>query len=168
MHYLQTVAHGFFYPLARSMDFLGDNGFAFLTLGIALVIKTNTRECGIAVLLAIIIGALVTNVWIKPLVARPRPYAIGDEDYTNWWTAAGCMTESDMSFPSGHTTVTMTTVTVLFWMGDKCFSWLYFFPALIMGFTRCYLMIHYPSDVAGALIVGFLTGSLAAYLGFLM
>lgn len=55
---------------------------------------------------AIVIGTLVTNVIAKPAVLRIRPYnTLQDVDF--YWKAyigAGALSESDYSFPSGHTT----------------------------------------------------------------
>ena len=62
-------------PLARLMALLGKGGAALILLGLALLCRKRTRRYGAGILLALALGALCTNVLLKPLVARPRPYA---------------------------------------------------------------------------------------------
>ena len=67
-----------------------------------------------------------------------------------------------MSFPSGHTTAAFSTMTALFLMGNKKYSWTAFIFAFLMGLARIYLVVHYPSDVLGGIIVGVVAGCLGA------
>jgi undecaprenyl-diphosphatase len=64
--------------------------------------------------------------------------------------------ESDRSFLSGHTTAAFEIATVLFLSLRKKYSWVFLVMAFLIGCTRIYLMVHYPSDVLGGIIVGFL------------
>ena len=49
----------------------------------------------------------------------------------------------------------------LFLLGNKRVSWLALVFAFLMGLSRIYLVVHYPSDVLGGLIVGTVAGILA-------
>ena len=66
-----------------------------------------------------------------------------------------------MSFPSGHTTAAFASMVPLFLMGRKRVSWLALVFAFMMGVSRIYLVVHYPSDVLGGLLVGTVAGILA-------
>ena len=161
MHDLCLSAGRFFTPLFKVITFLGNGGWAFLVLGAILLLFKKTRKIGLCVLLAIGCGALITNVTLKNLVARERPYIASDE-YFNFWQLAKGAVESEKSFPSGHATVTMASMMAVFLTANKKWSWVGLFFALIMGITRLYFIVHYFTDV----FVGLLVGALAGVIGY--
>lgn len=152
---------GFFNVFFNAITSLGNDGIFLIVLSVILLLFRKTRKAGAAMLGAIIIGALFTNTTIKPIIARPRPYIDETSIIHQWWINAGSHIESEFSFPSGHTTSAMAAMTGLFFIGNKKYSWTAFFFAILMGMSRIYLCVHYPSDVAGGLIVGFVAGFLA-------
>lgn len=148
------------------ITFFADAGWAFLALGILLSCFKKTRRLGFATLLGVVIGAIFTNLTIKIWVARPRPYADAASDFYAWWQTVGAHTESDLSFPSGHSTASCAAMTGLFFALGRRKSWrgwLFLVPLLI-GFSRIYLMVHYTTDVIAGLCVGFFSGFLASVL----
>ena len=161
----QSPADVVLWPLSKLLALLGKWGVAPILLGVGLLCKRRTRRCGIGVLLALAFGALCTNVILKPLVARPRPYdQVGSELY-QWWVEAGGSTESDLSFPSGHVTAAMAAMTAIFFLGGSARqTWPVFLFAGAMAFSRMYLMVHYPTDVLAGLLVGLGAGILATWL----
>ena len=58
------------------MTHLGDGGVFWILLGIILLFSKKTRPAGVAALLALLVGALITNVCLKNFVARIRPYEV--------------------------------------------------------------------------------------------
>ena len=74
IHQLYVAAGWFFTPFLSFISLLGKGGIFLILLSIALMLFRKTRRYGTTMLLALAIGALVTNVCFKPLVARPRPY----------------------------------------------------------------------------------------------
>ena len=161
IHEFAVATGGFFTPLMYFVSIFAWKGLGMVLLGAALLFPRRTRRVGVCILLAVLLGALVTNLLLKPTVARARPYA-GAGQITDWWIFAGGARESDLSFPSGHTTATAAAMVALF----LSFKRRYAFPALIfallMGFSRMYLMVHYPTDV----LAGLLIGALAAVAAF--
>lgn len=151
-------------PLAVLFAWLGKGGIALILLGLVLLALRPTRKLGLGVLLALAIGALCTNVLLKPLVQRPRPYADEGRILYQWWLEAGAHLESDASFPSGHSTAAAAAMTALFFLGDRRKTWPCLLFALAMGLSRLYLAVHYPTDVLAGLAVGFAAGALAAAL----
>ncbi len=141
---------------------LGDDGIFLILLSLVLLVFKKTRKVGAAMLGGIVIGALFTNIIIKPIVERPRPYNSEIEIFREWWQAVFGHEESEFSFPSGHTTSAMAVMTGLFFTTNKKVSWTAFLFAIVMGITRIYICVHYPSDVVGGLIVGFIAGLLSA------
>lgn len=135
---------------------LGDMGLLWLVLSAVLLCFRKTRRAGAAALLAMALGLLVTNVGLKPLVGRPRPYE----------TVLGALPlylEPDpLSFPSGHTCAAFAAATAWFrglekrWMGMLGLG-----LAALMGFSRLFVGVHYLSDVLTGMVIGVLCGLIA-------
>ncbi len=163
-HNLAVWADWFFTPFFKFITLFGEEGIACIIFGILLLFFKKTRKAGVCVLAAIIIGWLIVNISVKPLVARPRPYMSGVEDYYNWWLAAGGPEMSEFSFPSGHTNVVVCTLMAFCLASGK--KWI--LPSalfcVLMGMSRIYLMVHYPTDVIG----GMITGAVGGLLGWLI
>ena len=60
-------------PIVSIYTKLGDAGILFIALSLAMLLYKPTRKAGALALCAMILGLLVTNVTIKPLVERARP-----------------------------------------------------------------------------------------------
>jgi hypothetical protein len=100
---------------------------------------------------------------------RIRPYNTlqSNSDYMSWYQFAGSLSESDYSFPSGHTTGAFEIATALFlcFKSDKKKgAWIFPVVALCTAGSRVYLMVHYATDVIG----GFVVGTIAGILGYLI
>jgi undecaprenyl-diphosphatase len=170
-HFFGTMQNTFLTYVAKFFTTFGDEGFVipFAVLGIVLCFFKKTRKFGFSIIFAIAIGTIVTNVVVKPMALRIRPYNTlqGNADYWSWYVGAGALSESDYSFPSGHTTAAFELATALF----LCFKSekkkiAYLFPviALCTAGSRVYLMVHYASDVLGGMIVGIIAGVVAYFL----
>ena len=174
--WLDTVCHGFDYAilsaihafalaagdvmafLMRAITMLADHGYGMIALGLVLFCFKRTRKLGLAALFGIAVGALITNVTIKPLVERIRPYKHPEYE-AMWRELLWSLEESEKSFPSGHTTSAMAAMLGIFLASNnkKRFWPVLIFPFL-MGFTRLYFVVHYPTDVLGGLVAGALGG----------
>ena len=163
-HFFGSMQCTFLTYVAKFFTTFGDEGFIIplVVLGIVLCFFKKTRKFGFSLIFAVVIGTLVTNIVVKPMALRIRPYNTlqGNSDYWNWYIGAGALSESDYSFPSGHTTGAFEVATALF----LCFKSekkkiAYIFPAITMG-SRVYLMVHYASDVLAGLVVGIVAGIL--------
>lgn len=168
---LGSIQNGFLTNVAKAFTTFGDENFIIpvVIFSIALCFFKRTRKYGFTILFAIIIGTVITNVIMKPMVLRIRPYNTlqGNIDYWAWYVGAGALSEADYSFPSGHTTGAFEIATAAFlcFRSDKKkIAWL--FPILAAGtmISRVYLMVHYPSDVIGGMIVGILSAVLGYFL----
>lgn len=164
VHRLYDVGGGFFSPFFEFISLLGKDGIFLVLLSLALMLFRPTRRFGTAMLFGVAIGALFTNLFLKIVIARPRPYADENSLFYQLWLMMGQHMESDKSFPSGHTTAAFSTMTALFFTGNKRYSWTAFIFAILMGISRIYLVVHFPSDVLGGIIVGFIAGCIGAFL----
>ena len=149
VHRLYEAAGGFCSPFFEFISLLGKDGIFLVLLSLALILFRPTRRFGAAMLLGIAIGALFTNLFLKVVIARPRPYADENSVFYQLWLIMGQHVESDKSFPSGHTTAAFSTMTALFFTGNKRYSWTAFIFAILMGISRIYLVVHFPSDLLG-------------------
>lgn len=163
MHNLAKSAGDFLTPFFKIVSFLGEGGVFFIIASIIFLLFKNTRKLGLTILLSLGVGALFTNVIIKNLVARPRPFN-ANEQYREFWLFVSGKEQSEFSFPSGHATATMASMTALFLSCNKKWSWIGFIFAIIMAISRVYLILHYATDVIGGLVVGALAGVIAYYI----
>lgn len=154
-------------PVVNLVTHLGDTEFAIpmILLGLILSLFKKTRKVGITLFCAIIIGTLFTNVVLKNVCGRARPYVTlsGDADFMSWYTRAGANIESDNSFPSGHTTCAFEIgFALLFTVRSKKIRWIFPVYSVVILCTRLYLMVHYCTDVCMGVVVG-ICAALIAY-----
>ena len=164
IHKLHECARDWTQPLAEFVSLLGKGGIALIILSLILLTCRPTRRYGTAMCLGLAIGAIAVNLWLKVVIARPRPYADPQSIFYPIWLAHGSHIESDFSFPSGHTNAAFAAMVPVFWLGNKRWSWLALVFAVLMGISRIHLMVHYPSDV----LCGAITGTIAGIIGTLI
>lgn len=169
IHNFTLSTGGFFTLLLEIITFFANDGLGMIFLGLVLCCFAKSRRVGMTVLFSVACGALITNVALKNIVVRPRPYADITRDIHQWWVyitehSFFKFTVSDHSFPSGHTTATVAAMSAVFLTTDKKKSWPVFIFAALMGFSRMYLMVHYPTDV----LAGLLAGALGAVGGYFL
>ena len=126
---------------------LGNAGLLWIVLSLAMLCWRPTRKAGALALTAMVFGLLITNITIKPLVERARPWLD--------WPIVPLVVENDPhSFPSGHTCSAFAAG--LSWARALPRRWMRTLAvvlAVCMGLSRLYVGVHYPTDVlAGALI----------------
>ena len=148
--------------VANFITFFGGSEFVMpmAVLGLVLSFFKRTRKFGMAVLFAVLVGTLLTNVIFKPMFDRPRPYVYYAENplFMSWYEFAGAHVESDKSFPSGHTTAAFEIGVALFLVLNKKYSWIFPVFSVLVGLSRIYLMVHYVTDVLGGVVIGTFAG----------
>lgn len=162
MHTLETSAGTVLTPLAKFITLIGEKGLIMFILAFAFMLFPKTRKLGVCMFGAVCCGALITNIILKDLIARPRPFE-AMAPFMKYWNNVGAPAEDGFSFPSGHVTAAAAGMAAMMFVKGKKFilpSVLYVF---LMCFSRNYLMAHYPSDVLAASIVG-LFSAFVAYL----
>lgn len=137
----------FLTPVFIVITKLGDAGAVWIVLTVILMINRKTRKAGCMSALALLFALLADNMILKNLVARIRPYEVVD--------GLQLLIEKqvDFSFPSGHTGSSFASAVVCFTQLPKKYGVPLLVLAVLIGCSRLYVGVHYPSDVlAGALI----------------
>jgi membrane-associated phospholipid phosphatase len=146
-----------------------------LTVSMRLVTATGTAPVYLALLSFVVwcldskkgirlITAVLVSLWInmalKFLLGQPRPF------WEGWDPAVGMVDENFNGFPSGHAQISLTMwMIIASWTRKK---WAYaaaVFFSLLVGFSRLYLGVHFPTDLAGGWILAALVLGGYALLG---
>ncbi len=119
----------------------------------------KTRAAGVIALVAMGIGYLLGDHVIKPLIARPRPFAT-ESDLNVFRNAELIVSKpSGFSFPSGHSAAAAAFATVTL-AKNRVIGLIALLPVLLMMFSRLYLYVHFPSDVLSGAVLGILSAVL--------
>lgn len=143
---------GFMDTIMPIITLFGEGGVFWIAWAVILLIIPKTRKVGLSMIFALLLGLLVCNVTLKPLVARIRPYDLQEQDFGIYINLV-IERQHDFSFPSGHTIASFEAAVVLLKNSRKMGI-----PALILAilvsFSRLYLYVHYPSDVLVSVVLG--------------
>lgn len=132
----------------KFFTFLGDGGLFWIATVAVLILRQPFREVGFVALKSLIISSLITNLVLKPIFRRDRPFE------------AFPMLEplvkrpKDRSFPSGHTSASFAVAIVLLAMLPLPVGLIFMAVACLIGLSRVYLGVHFPTDVAAGAAVG--------------
>ena len=155
----ETLRFPFLNKVIMLYTYLGNGGWAFILIGLALLLSRKTRKAGASSLTAMLLGLLVTNLTLKPLLSRPRPWVVMEN-------FAALVTSSDInSFPSGHTCAAFSfAVALAVTLPQKWAKAAALIAAALMGWSRLYVGVHFPSDVLAGALVGTLCGLVGAWI----
>lgn len=128
---------------------LGDGGMLWIVTAIILFFFKKTRKCSLMMMLALILGAFIGNITLKPLIARARPF-IQNADM-----AAKLLIDAPhgFSFPSGHTLSSFAGAFSIF-LYNKKYGVVALVVAALIAFSRLYLYVHFPTDIIAGTVLG--------------
>ena len=127
---------------------LGDRGFIWIMLSLLLLLSPKTRKTGCIGLLSLLFSLLVNNLLLKNLVERSRPF-----DVIQALTPL-IPSPRDFSFPSGHTASSFAAAGVFFRNLPRRLGVPALILAALIGVSRLYVGVHYPSDVLFGMLSG--------------
>lgn len=126
---------------------IGSGGLIWIAASIVMMITKKYRRAGILVLICLSVCWVLNDLVIKNLIQRPRPYLTLTE------LKALVPLRTDFSFPSGHTSTSFASAYAITRAIGKRGAWAYAVAALI-GISRVYIGMHYPTDVLGGMLFG--------------
>jgi hypothetical protein len=135
------------------VTFFGSEGFVLAML--PLIYWCVNREAGARIGIAILFSAFL-NLWTKELFHQPRPYDLDP--------SLGLARESSYGLPSGHSQTSLVFWGAALSILPRLVGLLAFILIpLLVGLSRLYLGVHFPTDVLGGWALGALM--LGVYFG---
>ncbi|MBO7079021.1 MAG: phosphatase PAP2 family protein [Bacilli bacterium] len=145
----RSLSNPFLDSLFRIISFLGEQYFVIAVIFV--IFFLIDKKMGYRICYAILTGLCFNNT-IKCFVMRPRPWVV-DSEYTPAPNAL--KTATGYSFPSGHTqNISTLSTSVAINFKKKIITIIAIVLVVLVGFSRLFLGVHYPTDVLGGLIVG--------------
>lgn len=127
--------------------YLGHLGIIWIIIGLALMLSKKYRFTGIMTLFSILLCAIFGDIVLKNIFHRVRPFMD--------MNGIGLLIQapSSYSFPSGHTTVSFSAASIIAKRLTN-YSPSIFLLAIIISFSRLYLLVHFPLDILGGALLG--------------
>ena len=154
----EYIRMDFLTPIVTFITHLGDAGWFWILLTVLLMVIPKSRRTGIVMAVSLVINALVTNVVLKNLFARTRPYEVveGLERIVE--------EQVDFSFPSGHTACSFAAAVVICKLCPKRYGIPAMVLAVLIALSRLYVGVHFPTDVIGGAVFGTVAALLACWI----
>lgn len=160
LHAIQGLHGPVLDALMVAVSALGSRALIWLALAAALLVSRRTRTAGVAILAAVAAAEFAVPA-IKAVVMRPRPNMV---DTT---VALIAPAPGGWSFPSGHTTCAFACAAAMAVSLGRV-RWKLWLPvcalAATVAFSRLYLFVHWPTDVAAGMVLGVALGAASALL----
>lgn len=153
---LEWIAANLWCPFLNAVmpviTLLGDAGIFWIAIAVVLMFFPKTRKIGFGMGAALLMGLVICNIMLKPMIARIRPY---DYQLEHFGVTIKLLIDAqhDFSFPSGHTIASFEAATVIL-LHNKKFGIPAMVLACLIAFSRLYLYVHYPTDVIASVILG--------------
>ena len=141
---------------------LGDAGIFWIAVAVLFIFTKKYRKIGIGMMIALMMGLVVCNICLKPMIARIRPYDF-QEEYLGVVVNLLIEKQHDFAFPSGHTIASFEAAVVIL-LGNKKLGIPTMILACLIAFSRLYLYVHYPTDVIVSIVLGTILALIGWYL----
>ncbi|MGN0907571.1 MAG: phosphatase PAP2 family protein [Bullifex sp.] len=132
-------------------DFVGVKGEIWVILGLILFLIPRTRRCGICVLVSYLLAYFIGDGILKELIGRIRPCNADPS------VPLIVKRPSSYSCPSVHSMLAFASAVSVFMNYKRAGIFTLVFAAMI-GFSRMYFFVHYPTDVLFGALLGTLIG----------
>ena len=166
----------------KAITLFAEDGIFLILLCLAMILYRKTRRLGIICAASLLCTFITCNLILKPAVDRIRPWV------TFKMVDAMLPPPGDASFPSGHSANSMGLTWAMFlatmpvktasgrsYEDAKCLGWkgeglsprimhrisiALVMLSVLVGVSRLYLGMHYPSDVVCGLLLGMIAAAI--------
>lgn len=146
----------------KNITVLGDKGVLWIFLGVLFLIIPKTRRIGLCILISLVLNYLVSNLGLKNLFQRTRPFRHSGAAVT----AANLIVPIPgevYSFPSGHAASSFAAAYAIY-RNNKKYGVYALWLAGFIAFSRVYLYLHFVSDVLAGVLIGiFISGGVCNF-----
>ncbi len=130
----------------------GNFGTIWWAICLPFLIRPEWRATGFNIVFGLALAHLMGEIIIKHIVKRVRPcHHLGDEEQL-------IDRPRFYSFPSGHTTASFAVVGIALLRCRPITFMPILLLAMLIGFSRIYLRVHYLTDVVAGAVLGFVCG----------
>ena len=159
-----NLRNEFLDPVMAILSLAAEKCIGPILIALILLIPRKTRPAAATALFAIAISLIIGEGAIKHLVARPRPYDL----YYSFHNAAmpfvlNTGKTTGYSFPSSHTCC-MFALAIPFFKINKTVGIISVIVAALIGFSRLYNYVHFPTDVLAGMLLGIAVGLFAMFI----
>ena len=145
----ENLRCGFLDGLCAFLSVAFEGGIAWLAICAVLLCFRKTRAASVCMLCAILLAFLVGEIAMKNIFCRVRACNV---DFS---IPLVISRPSAYSFPSGHTGSSFAAAFALF-LYNKKLGAAALGLATIIGLSRIYLFVHFPTDVLAGAVLGVL------------
>lgn len=153
MNAIHTIENQVVFSIMKFISFIGSEYFLFPAVGIAFIYTLLKKKYYISKLLIVSsLGCWIVNHILKLIFNRTRPL-----DFF-------LVQQGGLSYPSGHSMVSMSMYLTFAFLVCRSHRFkdkkrliyaLALTYVLIMGLSRLYLGVHWPTDIIGGFAMGF-------------
>lgn len=140
--------------IMKFFTYAGNGAIIWAAAAVILLCIKRTRHIGNGLFIAMALDGIINELIIKNLVQRDRPFV------QNPLVDTIVGQPSSYSFPSGHTCTAFASATVIFFF-NKRWGIVAYVTAALIGFSRNYFYIHFPTDVLCGALEGLILGTAA-------
>ena len=166
LEWINNNLHGcsFINDLIAIISSIADSGLIWIVIGLGLAYFKETRSAGFTLLISLACGWILNDFIIKELVARPRPF-MESKELMQFVNSLNIEAPDGFSFPSGHSFASLhCSIILMCFFGKKAWPTLAF--GIVIALSRCFLCVHYPTDVLVGSLLGIGFAFLSFYVGY--
>ena len=145
-------------PVMVGITYSATSGLIWFVLGFLMTCSGRWRGCGASIVISVALAYIVVDIILKPRVCRERPFMV--EDFELLIPAP-----DTWSFPSGHTASAFAGATALL-LHSRRPGLIALAYAVLVGISRMYLCVHWPTDVIAGAAIGVLVAVLVVWFAY--
>jgi len=150
------IQNPFFDRIIPLISKLGNIGTIWIIISIIFILSKKYRKAGILGICSLLISAVLGEALLKNIIGRPRPFVQAPN------IALLIPKPISYSFPSGHTASSFAAAGAFIKnIDNRKITIPLIILACTIAFSRMYLMVHYPTDILGGIILGLISAKLA-------